>query len=335
MITLAEASQNAQTALDTNVIDEFRTSPIIELMEFDDAVNPSGGGGTFVYGYRRLLTSGTAQTRAVNSDYTPDNATTKTITTELGILGGSFPVDRAVAKIGNSASGAVAVNMSQKIKATAAKFSDLVINGDKGVDVNGFDGLSHALTDSDNEFKTLSDWTGTMTRDLAYSIITHVDDLLAVLDGPGSALIGNRGTIQLIKAALRYLNQYTERVGSREDIKWATYAGAILVDAGNKPNSNAGVVPVNDPRNLISVNTVDPDAGGPLVPGSTSLYAVRFGLDGFHGVSTAGGSVISQWLPDFSRNEAVQFGAVEMGPVAVALKSQYAAAVSRNIKITA
>ena len=66
--------------------------------------------------------------------------------------------------------------------------------------------------------------------------------------------------------------------------------------------------------------------------GLTDLYAVRFGLDGFHGVSVPG-QLINTWLPDFSTAGAVKTGEVEMGPVAVVLKATKAAAVLRNVKV--
>jgi hypothetical protein len=69
--------------------------------------------------------------------------------------------------------------------------------------------------------------------------------------------------------------------------------------------------------------------------GTTDLYAVRFGLDGFHGVSMAGSPLVQTWLPDFSTAGAVKTGEVEMGPVAVVLKATKAAAVYRNIKVAA
>lgn len=65
--------------------------------------------------------------------------------------------------------------------------------------------------------------------------------------------------------------------------------------------------------------------------GLTDIYAVRFGLDGFHGVAVPG-QLIQTWLPDFSTAGAVKKGEVEMGPVAVVLKASKAAGVLRNVK---
>jgi len=322
-ITLAEAKLNATTDLDLSVIDEFRTNPILDLITFDDAVNPAGGGATMTYGYRRLLTAPTAATRAINSEYSPQNVTTEQKTVNLGVLGGSFDVDRVVAKIGPAASGAVALNMFQKIKATQALFGDLVINGDVATDANGFDGLAKALVGTSTEDTAVHDWTGTLDQAKAFLILTDVDNLLSLLDGQAGGLIGNRKVLSLIKAASRFANQYVEHVGPR-NTALVSYSGATLIDAGLKAGSATDVIPVN---------VTDPDTTGPLVAGSTALYAVRFGLDGFHGVSTAGGSLVSTWLPDFSTPGAVKKGEVELGPVAVALKATKAAAVAKNIKV--
>ena len=68
------------------------------------------------------------------------------------------------------------------------------------------------------------------------------------------------------------------------------------------------------------------------VTGLTDLYAVRFGLDGFHAVSPAGGKIISTTLPDFSTAGAVKSGDVEM-VAATVLKKTRAAGVLRNIKV--
>lgn len=311
-VTLAQASQNAQTDLDMAIIDEFRTNSVLDLVTFDDVVNPAGGGATLTYGYRRLVTPGEAAFRAVNSEYVPKEATTQTFTTDLKVLGGSFQIDRVLASIGAAASNEVALQSSQKIKAVQAKFGEAVILGDSAVDADSFDGLSKALAGSSTEDSTARDWSGPMTQELAFKILTDVDDLLASLDGDAGALIGNKRTIQLVKAAARFANQAVQTVGPR-DTTIVSYGPARLVDAGNKSGSAAPIVPIT--------------------AGVTSLYAVRFALDGFHAVSTLGGQVVKYYAPDFSTPGAVKTGEVEMGPVGVALKTTKAAGVFRNIKV--
>ena len=66
--------------------------------------------------------------------------------------------------------------------------------------------------------------------------------------------------------------------------------------------------------------------------GTTAIYAVKFGLDGFHAISMAGQPPVKTWLPDFSTAGAVKKGEVEM-VAGCALKSTKAAGVFRNIKV--
>jgi hypothetical protein len=322
-VTLTEAKKNAATALDLAVIDEFRTNPLMDLMVFDDAVNPVGGGATLTYGYRRLITTATAAFRAYNAEYTPGEVSTAQYFTDLKPLGGSFQVDRILAKVGAAATNAVTLNMQQKIKATKAKFGDAVINGDVTVDANGFDGLSKALAGSSTESTTAIDWTGTQDTTWGFKVLATLDDLLSMMDGDASIVLGNRKAINLIRAAARLTSMYTREPGPRNSYV-ERYGPAVLQEAGLKDGSASDVVPVN---------ASDPDGAGPLVAGSTSLYAVRIGIDGFHAVSTAGGQLVQTWLPDFTTAGAVKTGEVELGPVSVALKATKAAAVMRNVKV--
>lgn len=312
-VTLAQAMQNAQTDYDAAVIDEFRTNPILDLITFDDAVNPAGGGGTLTYGYRRLITAPTAEFRAVNSEYAPSEVTTQQFTTDLKVLGGAYQIDRVLAKIGPAASAEVALQSSQKIKAAKALFGDAVINGDSAVNADSFDGLKKALTGSTTEDTTTKTWTGTMDQAKAFQILTDLDELLALLDGEAGAIISNKRAINLIKSASRFANQYVEKVGPR-NTSLVTYANAVLVDAGLKAGSASDVVPITANK--------------------TAVYAVRFGLDAFHGVSTVGGNVVSAYLPDFTSAGAVKTGEVELGPVGVALKATKAAAVATQVTVS-
>jgi hypothetical protein len=90
------------------------------------------------------------------------------------------------------------------------------------------------------------------------------------------------------------------------------YGNIPFVDLGAKAGSN------------------DPIIG--IEGGNTSLYAVRFGLDGFHAISMAGHAPVKTWLPDFSTAGAVKKGEVEMVAGCV-LKSTKAAGAFRNIKV--
>lgn len=341
-VTLAEAKNNATDDVDVMVIDEFRKeSAILDALTFDDVVNPAGGGATLTYGYRRLVTQPTAATRALNAEYTSSNVTTQRYTTDLAVMGGSFDVDRVIAKIGPSASGAVSLNLSQKIKATRTKFQDEVINGDVGVDANGFDGLDKALTGSSTEYLPLNNgvatgyinWTDFDTDDRsAFKALDLLDEWLQLLDGPPTLVLGNAKAIARVRALARRAGQYTKDpvdglIGQNgRPIVRETYGGIIFADPGNKAGSNSPIIPIES-------RDADGAGSGTSITGLTDLYAIRVGLDGFKGLSTVGGQMVQTWLPDFSTAGAVKKGEVELGPVGVALMATKAAAVLRNIKV--
>lgn len=330
--TLAETKANAQTDMDLAVIDEFRKeSVILDSLIFDDAVNPSGGGGTLVYGYRRLATQAGAAFRALGSEYTPGEVTTTPVTTELKPLGGSFQVDRVTARVGAAASGAVALNLAQKIKATRTAFQDAVINGDTAVDANGFDGLDKALTGSSTEVNAnvVTDWRDldTDTR-AAFKALDALDEFLGYLDGSPTLILGNKKALARIRAIVRRSGQYTKDAvddllgPNGRAIVRETYGGILFADPGEQAGSSSLIIPT-ETRTVATVST----------SGLTDLYAVRIAMDGFHGVSMVGGQLVQTWLPDFTTAGAVKKGEVEMGPVSVALRATKAAAVLRNIRV--
>lgn len=329
-VSLAEAKNNALTDYDPFVIDEFRKeSVILDNLIFDDAVNPAGGGATLTYGYRRQSTQPTAATRAINSEYTEQSVTSTQVNTTLAVMGGSFQVDRVSANIGPAASGLVTWQLDQKVKATRTKFQDLVVNGDTGTDANGFDGLNKALTASSTEFKNtvVTDWTALNTAELRLSALDALDDFLSLLDGAPTLLIGNRYVLGKVRSIIRGSGMYVQSpvegllgVGGRPIVR-ESYGGVTFADPGEVAGSSTLIIP--NVTRTIGVSTT----------GLTDLYAVRIGMDGFHGVTTVGGQLVQTWLPDFTKAGAVKTGEVELGPVGIALKATKAAAVFRNIKV--
>ncbi|MEV4036375.1 major capsid protein [Streptomyces umbrinus] len=331
-VTLAEAKNNATDDVDVMVIDEFRKeSAILDALPFDDVVNPAGGGATLTYGYRRLITQPTAAFRALNSEYTPSNVQTQKYSVDLAVLGGSFEIDRVIARIGPAASGAVTLNMTQKIKAARTTFQDAVINGDTAVDDDGFDGLDKALAGSSTEFRLgqVTNWTDFDTDPRAeQKALDVLDEWLSTLDGAPTMVLGNTKALARVRALARRAGQYTRDpidglIGANgRPIVRESYGGVMFVDPGEKAGSNAPIIP-----------TESRTVAGTAATGLTDLYAVRIGMDGFHGVSTVGGELVNTWLPDFTAAGAVKKGEVEMGPVGVVLKATKAASVFRNVKV--
>lgn len=314
-VTLLEAKKNVQDALQLGVIDEFRKSNfLLDNLPFADVVSPTGGGATMTYGYTRLTTQPTAAFRAVNSEYVAQEVAKARYTVDLKIFGGSFEVDRIIAGMGGIVS-EVTLQMQQKIKAAKALFNDTVINGDSAVDANAFDGLEKALTGSSTEMIPAA----AIALDTSANIDTNykafldiLDEFLMGLDGTPSAILGNTKLIAKIRAVARRAGMY---LVSKNDFgqQIEQYGNVPLVDLGAKPGSTS-------PVSLI-------DAGG-----ETNLYAVRFGMDAFHGISMAGQPPVKAWLPDYTTSGAVKRGEVEM-VAAIALKATKAAGVLRKLKV--
>ena len=314
-ITLLDMQTNVQDALAAQVIDEFRKSSfLLDQLPFDDAVSPTGGGATMTYAYTRVSTQPTAATRAINSEYKAQEAKKQRYTVDLKVLGGAFSIDRVLADMGGLTD-EVQFQMSQKIKATQALFSDMVINGDTDTDANGFDGLDKAITGSDTELdadgidlSTSASVTGNYLE-----FLDMLDALLGTLDGAPSCLMGNGAMIAKLRACARRATMYQATKDNwGQQVEY--YGATPFIDLGAKAGTNNPIIAT--------------DAG------KSCLYAVRMGLDGFHGVTVAGQSPIKTWLPDFRTAGAVKTGEVEM-IAAVALKATRAAAVLRDIQISA
>lgn len=315
-VTLSEAKKNVQDHLVMGVIDEFQKNNfLLQNMQFDDAVSPTGGGATLTYGYTRLVTQPTAAFRAVNEEYTPQEVTRQRYTVDLKVFGGAFQIDRIIANMGGIVN-EVQLQLQQKIKAAQALFNDTVINGDSAVDAKAFDGLDKALTGSSTEYTpgTAIDLSSSSAIDTNYkAFLDQLDEFLMGLDGQPSAIMGNTKLIARIRGIARRAGAYTE---TKDDFgrNVGAYDGIPLVDLGAKAGSN------------------DPVVGTDSVSGETSLYVARLALDGFHGVSMAGQAPVQVWLPDYGTSGAVKTGEVEM-VAAVALKATKAAGVFRKIKV--
>src|SRR5690606_22344825 len=205
-VTLSEAKKNVQDALQMGVIDEFRKSNwLLDNITFDDAVSPTGGGATLTYAYTRLITQPTAQFRAVNEEYTPQEVEKQRYTVDLKVFGGAIEIDRIISNMGGIVN-EVTLQMQQKIKAAAALFNDTVINGDSAVDAKAFDGLDKALTGSSTEFiptAAIDLSTSAKITENWQEFLDILDEFLMGLDGVPSFIGGNTKLIARIRAVAR------------------------------------------------------------------------------------------------------------------------------------
>jgi len=325
-ITLAEAKVGMADKVVQQVIDTFRReSLLLDLLTFDDTVSPGTGGSTLVYGYQQLKTPSTAGFRSINEEYTANEAKREKKTATLKIFGGSYSVDRVI----QQSSGAIdemSFQLEQKIIGAKNLFHYTVINGDAAVDAESFDGLDVMLTGASTEYNASGaaiDLSTSVKLDDNYkAFLDELDLWLATLDGKPDQIEGNSKMIAKIAAVARrsgYFSQTEDAFGKKVDM----YNGIPLVDLGQFYNGTT---------TIDCVGTYSATIESATVTGLTDLYAVKFGLDAFHGASLAGGSPINNYLPDMTKPGAVKTGDVEM-VAAVVLKNSRKAGVFRRIKV--
>lgn len=322
-ITLAEAKVGMANHVDQMIVDEFRRSSLLlDRLVFDNAISPGTGGSTLTYGYIQLKTPSTAAVRAINAEYTAGEAKRQEKTAKAVIMGGSFTVDRVL----QNTSGAVdelAFQAQQKIKATSNYFHNLVINGTSaasgdGFVTNTFDGLRKLLTGTSNALTTDIDLSSAAKLDSnSNAFIDQLDQLVHAIDGETSMLLMNGDMLLKVRAAARRAGYY-ERTKDDFGRVVETFAGIPLMDAGKYYNGTN------------SVDVIGTSAATQSANGTTSIYAVSIGLDGFHGISPTGNSVISSYMPDMTAPGAVKKGEVEL-VAGVVLKNTLKAAVLDGI----
>ena len=324
-ITLAEAKVGMADKVDQQVVDMFRRSSLLlDRLTFDNMISPGTGGSTLVYGYTQLKTPSTAAVRAINSEYTANEAKREKKTTQAIIMGGSFQVDRVI----QNTSGAIdelVFQADEKIKATSNYFHYLAVNGQAGTGGSGyvnntFDGLKKLLSGASTEMTSASDLTTAEALDSNYNyFLDELDEFISTLDGMPDMLIMNRKMLSRLRGVARragYFSSTRDEFGRVVE----TYNGIELMDAGQYYNGSA------------TVDVVADVAATSSAAGTTDIYAVKLGLDGFHGVSPQGTGVITSYMPDLSLPGAVKTGEVEL-VAGVALKNTLKAGVLKGIKI--
>lgn len=311
--------------VDQQVIDEFRrASFLMDRLTYDNTISPGTGGSTLTYGYIQLKTPSTAGVRAINSEYTANEAKRQEKTAKAVILGGSFEVDRVIANT-SGAVDEIQFQLNQKILAGRNYFHNLVINGTSassgaGYVPNTFDGLKKTLTGSDTAFSSAVDLSTSAMMDANYNaFLDELDSFLGELDGtPDMLLMNNKMLTKLRSIARRagYWAQVRDEFGRVVD----TYNGIPMLDLGKYYNGSA------------TVDVVDTSAPSATAFGMTSIYAVCLGLDAFHGITVTGDNIVHTYLPDLTAPGAVKTGEVEM-IAGVVLKNTRKAGVLSGIAV--
>ena len=314
-VTLAQAKVGMADKVDQAVVDTFRRSSLLlDNLIFDDSISPGTGGSTLAYGYIQLKTPSTAAIRTINTEYTPSEAKREEKTTKAIIMGGKFQIDRVL--IGTS--GAVdelGFQASEKIKATANEFHNMVINGDSSNNSGEFDGLNKLLTGTETEITSQVDVSTSALMDSNYNaLLDEVDAFMSKLGDTPSMLLMNNDLLTKMRSAARragYHKSERDEFGRQVDY----YNDIPMVDIGKYYDGT-------NTKNVIETAQA----------GTTDMYAVKIGLDAFHGISPTGSKVIQSFMPDLNAPGAVKDGEAEL-VAGVALKNTLKAGVLRGIKV--
>lgn len=320
-ITLNEMKVGMSDKVTQKVIDLFvRHSEILELLPFDNCVSPSGG-STLTYGYVQKKLPSTTAFRAINTEYTPSQATVEKKTVDLKVFGGAFEIDRVI-KDAEGMYNNMALQVEEKVLSAIGTFHNAMINGDAAVDALAFDGLDKFLVGQTTEYNTDGSIDLSTMALLKENADVFYEALLKLINSVhADAIMCNEGMKTKIQTVARILGYKTESEEAFGRTITTIGEGKVrIIDLGN-------VVTVSG-SNAVETPIINVDGTG-----LTDIYGVRFNvLDGFHGVTLDGNKAIHQYMPDFNTPGAVKKGEVEM-VACVALKNVKSAGVLRNIKI--
>lgn len=328
-MTLAEMKVGMSDKVSQQIVDIFlRESEILQLLPFDNCVSPQGG-STLTYSYIQKKLPSVAAFRALNAEYTANQATVEKKSADLKIFGGKFQIDR-VLKQAEGPWNNMAYQIREKVLAAISLFHYTMINGDATTRSTEFDGLDKMLAGTSTEYNTgASIDISTMAQLKANADQLYEQIQLLIKNTSADALLMNSAMVAKVQTMARILGYKTE---SEEAFgrKVTSMDGVRFMDLGKNYTVSGTTVTGNDCVKSGISRTI---SGSSATTGLTDIYAVKFDVnDGFHAASLTGNSAIRQYLPDFNAPGAVKDGEVEM-VAATVLKNTAHAGVLRNIKI--
>lgn len=316
--TLAQAKNLSQDKLTNFVIDEFRKSPLLDAMVFDDTVKPQGG-NTMTYVYNRVKTMATAAGRALNAEYTPQQADTEQVKVDLKVFGGSFQIDRVIAAYEKQVLDLVQFQLQQKTTAVRSLFQDWMINGDSAKNSGvAFDGLAKILkgtsTEVTLESAALLDLSSAAkVKENWQSFLYELRQVEKLLDGEPGVILVNNDLFAIFQSVADLSTQF-QQTKNELGTQIVKYGNATIMKMGDKPGTATPIIMTDSAK------------------GTTDMYLFRIGLDAVHGVTPEGTKEPKIYLPDMTRPGAVKTGEVEM-VAAMAVKATRSAAVLHGIQV--
>ncbi|CAK0742076.1 Phage major capsid protein [Azospirillaceae bacterium] len=257
MLTLLEAAKLMTSPLAQGVVEIFAANnAVLERLSFVDVQGNS-------YRYNREGALPGIAFRGINESYGESTGVLNPQVETLTICGGDSDYDVALVKMGAGSNNLRAVHDGMKAKALTLTWLKTFFDGNAETNPREFDGLNRRLTGS--QVIDLPVGGGTLTLDA-------LDELVDAVSGTPSALLMNK----TMRRKITKLAQNTPAV-------------TMSTDALGRPMASYAGVPIGIVEDDAAGNPVlgfDEDDGQGNVD-TCSIYAVRFDMDGLHGIQTA------------------------------------------------
>ena len=268
--TIVEADKYSRTQLLAGVVEEIvDASPMFALLPFDTVLGNS-------LTYNRENTLGTVQFYDPADAWVESTPTVTAVTAKLKIVGGDADLDNFLVLTRSNEQDLRAMVLSMKAKAVVRAIENELIYGDvDDVNPKGFDGLHEIL-----------------------GVVTGGQDVLA-----GSATTGGPGTFSKLDEMIDKVKPgppdalIMSRRSRRQIKKLARSQGwdlALSQPAGlNRPINFYNDIPIliND-FITDTEDCVDGGFGGKTGDDTSSIFAVKFGAEGLHGIDGGQGLTV-------------------------------------------
>jgi hypothetical protein len=257
MLTLLEAAKLMASPLAQGVVEIFAANnAVLERLAFVDVQGNS-------YRYNREGALPGIAFRGINESYTESTGVLNPQVETLTICGGDSDYDVALIKMGAGSNNLRAVHDGMKAKALTLTWLATFFDGNAETNPREFDGLNRRLTG--NQVINLAAGGGALTLDA-------VDELIDAVAGTPTALLMN-------KDCRRKITKLAQN----------STAVSMSVDALGRPMASYAGIPIGIVEDDTAGNAVlgfDEDDGQGHAD-TCSMYAVRFDMDGLHGIQTA------------------------------------------------
>ncbi len=265
-LTLAEAAKTERNPLRSGVIEVFgRSSAVMEFAQFQTIA-----GNAYRYNLEGEMPG--ISFRGINEGYTESTGVINPQVESLAIAGGDSDTDKALEKSrpNDSIGGLRAIYDAMKVKSFAGFITRNFFKGDSTSDNRAFDGMERRCTGT----QLIDQGAGAGGDPLT---LDKLDELLDAIDlgSPADTIIFcNKTMRRKINALMRAAGQARELVGTSFGQQFMAYAGwpiGVIED----DETGAEILPFTEP------------APGDQALTTTSIYAVRFGVDEYSAILEA------------------------------------------------